>query len=366
MPRPAPVPAAALERIGVEIVRPLARQAAQRPIVERALHHVGVGAVEIEMQHPLRPEDQRDRGAGLGVGGFVGQVVGLGEAFVALLRPEPGGHVHLRRRHVAPQRLAGALEARVVEFEREVGHRRGHVHRAHRVPDHLGLLAHRHVRLVVFVGPGPEGGRLFAARDRFLGEVVRLAAALVDEIGGEIEAAAIAGQPIELDQRQLDFLVAVVAALLACPAPEGSCDVVDIAFHDVEEAPPTGGAEVGDRPFKQMAGVVKLVVVAQVGPALVRFAAVVPAIEIAVGRLGACEIVDDRVDLRFDVGVAPVRQRVARRLDPFADVGVPEHLHGEVVFVARDRQRRNGLGELQRVENSRLVELGVLARNRAR
>ena len=179
------------------------------------------------MQHPLRPEDERDGSAGLGIGGFVGQVVGLGEAFVALLRAEPGGHVHLRRRHVAPQRLAGALEAGVVELEREIGHRRGHIHRAHRMADHLGLLAHRQVRLVVFVGPRPERGRVFAARDRFLGEVVRLTAALVDEIGGEIEAAAIAGQPVELDQRQLDLLMAGIAALLARASPEGRGDVVD-------------------------------------------------------------------------------------------------------------------------------------------
>ena len=86
--------------------------------------------------------------------------------------------------------------------------------------DHLGLLAHRQVRLVVFVGPRPEGGRVFAARDRLLGEVVRLPAALVDEIGGEIEAAAIAGQAVEFDQRELDFLVAVIAALLAGPRPK--------------------------------------------------------------------------------------------------------------------------------------------------
>ena len=128
-----------------------------------------------------------------------------------------------------------------------------------------------------------------------------------------------------------------------------------VALHDVEEAPPAGGAEVGDRAFEQMAGVVELVVVAQVGPALVGLAAVVPAIEIAVGRLGAREVVDDRVDLRFDVGVAAMRQRVARRLDPFADVGVPEHLHGEVVLVARNRQRRNGLGQLQRAEDAGLL-----------
>ena len=69
-----------------------------------------------------------------------------------------------------------------------------------------------------------------------------------------------------------------------------------------------------------MAGVVEFVVVAQVRPALVGLALVVPAVQVAVGRLRPGEVVDDRVDLRFDFRIAPMRQRVARRLDPFADV----------------------------------------------
>ncbi len=43
----------------------------------------------------------------------------------------------------------------------------------------------------------------------------RLLAALVDEIGREVEVLPLAGQMIELDQRQLDLLVPVIAVLLA-------------------------------------------------------------------------------------------------------------------------------------------------------
>ncbi len=39
-----------------------------------------------------------------------------------------------------------------------------------------------------------------------------------------------------------------------------------------------------------------------------------------------------------------MRERVARRLDPFADVGVPEHLHGEPVGVARIASGGGGCG----------------------
>ena len=98
------------------------------------------------------------------------------------------------------------------------------------MPDHLRLLAHGDVGLIVFAGPRPIGGRVVAARDRLLGEIVRLAAALVDEIGGEIEPPPVAGETIELDQRELDFLMAGIAPLLSRPGSERRGDVVDITL----------------------------------------------------------------------------------------------------------------------------------------
>ena len=60
-------------------------------------------------------------------------------------------------------------------------------------------------------------------------------------------------------------------------------------------------------------------------------------------------------------------ERVARGLDPLADVGVPEHLHGEVVAELRGMyERRRRLRQLQRPRGCRLGELGVLARDGAR
>ena len=313
MPGPAPMLAAALERVGVEVVGSLARQAGQGAVIERQLHHVGVAAVEIEVQHALRPEDQGDRGAGLGVSRLVRQIVGLGEALVRRLGPEPARHVHLGRRDVAPQRLAGALQALVVQLEGEVGHPRGHVHAAHRVPDHLGLLAHGDVRLVVLIGLGPVIGRIVAARQRFLSEIMRLAPPLVDEIGREFEPPLVAGQAIELDQRELDLLMPGIAALLARSGPEGRGDMIQIALHHVDEPALAGRAKIGDRAFEQVAGVVELVTVAQVRPAVLGLALVVPAVQIAVGRLRPCEVVDDGVDLRLDVGIAPVAERGSSR-----------------------------------------------------
>ena len=256
--------------------------------------------------------------------------------FVRLFRPEAGRHIHLGRRHIAPQRLAGAFQRLVAEFEREVGHGAGHVHATHGVPHHPLLLAHRDMGLIVLVGASPEVLRVLAARQRLLGEVMRLAAALIDEIGGEVEPAPIAGQAVEFDQRQLDLLMPAIAALLPCPAAEDRGDVIDVALHDIEQLAPSRGPKVSDRPLEQVPGVVKLVVVAQVGPALLGLAPVVPAVEIAVGRLRAREVVYDGVDFRFDVGIAPMGEGVACRLDPLADVRVPEDLRAEAVAVAWD------------------------------
>ena len=172
---------------------------------------------------------------------------------------------------------------------------------------------------------------------------------------------ALTGQAVEADQRELDLRMAAVAALLARPAPEGFAHVLDIPLQDVEQAAPAGGEVVGDAALEQVAEVVELVVVAEVGPALVGLALEVPAVQITVRRLGPLEIVDDGLDLRLYSLVASVRERVGGGLDPFADVGVPEHLDGEVVLVAREAQRRRRVGELQRVEDSVLGKLDVLA-----
>ncbi len=218
MPVPARRTAVALKRIGIEIVRAVAAEAGERAVEQRELENVGVAAVEVEMQHALRPEDQRHRGAGLGIRGLVRQVVVDGEAFVMRRGTKSGGHIHLGVHHVGPQRLAGFLQRRVVELGGEVGHRGVQVHGAHGMADDLALLAYRDVRLGVLVIALYVALRLPALLLTFLAldvEIVRLPAALVDEVGGEVEMLLLAGQVVELDESEFDFLVTVIAALLS-------------------------------------------------------------------------------------------------------------------------------------------------------
>ena len=190
---------------------------------------------------------------------------------------------------------------------------------------------------------------------------MRLAAPLVGEVGGEVELLPLAGQPVELDQRDLDLLVPGVAALLTRASAEGGADVVEVALHHVEHLAAAGGLEVGDRAFEQVAAVVELVVVAEVGPAVAGLVGDVPEVEVAVGELGGGELVDDVVDLGLDGFVAAVVKGVGRRLDPLADVGIPEDLGGEAVRPARDAERARRVGRHQRLEQALGLELGVLA-----
>ena len=68
-----------LERVDVEELGAVDRHAALHVVVEGALHDVGVGAVQLDLEHPAREEDHADGGTGLGVGAVGREVEGLSE-----------------------------------------------------------------------------------------------------------------------------------------------------------------------------------------------------------------------------------------------------------------------------------------------
>jgi hypothetical protein len=70
------------------------------------------------------------------------------------------------------------------------------------------------VRLVVFIGFLMEIRRIGGHRGSLPREIMRLGAALVDEVFRQIEIFPLAGDAGELDQRQLHFLMAAIARFL--------------------------------------------------------------------------------------------------------------------------------------------------------
>jgi hypothetical protein len=161
------------------------------------------------------------------------------------------------------------------------------------------MLAHRGVRLAVFVGLLNEIGRIATVADRFFGKEMRFHASFVDEELAEIEIFLLSGHTGELDQCELDFLVATIAAKLAFAPTEGLCQVVGIAAHDVEQLALACRLEVSHRGFDQVAGAVEFVMIAQVGPAAVRLDALEPGVQVAAGVLHRLIHVDDLVDARL-------------------------------------------------------------------
>jgi len=91
---------------------------------------------------------------------------------------------------------------------------------------------------------------------------VGLGATLIDKEPGQVQVAPLAGDAIELDQRQLDFLVPGVTPFLAWPWTEHRGDIVGVAAQHVEQFALAGALVVGHRRLDQVSGAVQLVHVA--------------------------------------------------------------------------------------------------------
>src|SRR5689334_4618189 len=111
-------------------------------------------------------------------------------------------------------------------------------------------------------------GRMFTPFSRFYIKVVRLAAPFFDKIAAQIQIAPFAGSPVEFYQSQFDFFVAAIAAPLARPGTKNRPDIVGVTASRVQQAAFPGSGKVSDCRFDKMPGAIKLVPVAQIGPAL--------------------------------------------------------------------------------------------------
>ena len=130
--------------------------------------------------------------------------------------------------------------------------------------DRVLLPAHGLIRLEVFhpllvVSVPMEG---IAAGLELFDEIVRLRAALVDEVLRKVKVLLLARHIVKAAERQLDFLMSGIAMQLALFGSEHREDIVHVLLHHVEETALAGGFIIGDRCFQNMAGAVKLVAVA--------------------------------------------------------------------------------------------------------
>ena len=227
----------------------------------------------------------------------------------------------------------------------------------------LILLAHRLVRLVVFIGFRPVLYGLVAPRKRLLVKIMGKCATFIDKVARQIKVFLFVRDGIELQQRKLDFLMPAVAVRLAIAPAKLDDHVVNITQHDIQKLASPRGLEIGDCPLKHVPGAIELMIVAQIGPAFFRLAPEIPAIEIAVVQLRQSKLLNNQINLVFNILVAPVRKGIARSFNPFADIRVPENLRREVMMITRESERRHGLGQIERGDDVVLHHFFKLTRN---
>jgi hypothetical protein len=193
------------------------------------------------------------------------------------------------------------------------------------VADRLALLDHLLLRLVVL-----------AARP--LGAV---GATLVQQELRERQVARVAGHPVELDEAHLGDLVPGPDRLLS--RTKRPVQQLRRPESHVQQAALAGGLVVRHRRFVEVTQVVELVAVHLLAdPALITRPAVRAhgvdgpgRVEVAVLLLGGGDLLDETVQVRFQLGIGLDAQRVGGALDHLVDVGVVEGIPGGRLVLER-------------------------------
>ena len=135
--------------IGVEIGRPVRRNAHQRAVVERGFQPVRVPGGARGGQQPGVPENPAHRRAGFGVGTVVGKFVVGPKRLPLVPRSQAAGHVGAAFVGAFPQPDRGLQQVHFARVHRRVRHGRRQVGQAHGVPVGVALPANRRVILLV-------------------------------------------------------------------------------------------------------------------------------------------------------------------------------------------------------------------------
>ena len=334
------------QRVDVEEALAVQRHAGQHGVVQRHFHHIGVLAVGLHLKHPAGEEGQADGGAGFGIGGVIGQVIGVGEGFAVVGGADAAGDVELLVHDVVPQPVAGRQEGIILGQPCHVRHAGIQVHRAHRMTHGLVLLADGLPRLVIIrVGGGfrPPAPFLFGAEAFFLDEIVRRLTALIHEVFAQAQILLLAGHLVQPHQRHLGDIVARVALALAVLRAQTLVDEIHEPACRPEQLILARGLVIGHRALHQMAQAVQLVVVAQVGQRGVHAVDDVIGVQIAIGVLGGADDVDGFVRDFFQLRVGMLGQTVTDGLDPLGEVRILEEEAVELVILGMGHVLGQGL-----------------------
>ena len=276
-------------------------------------------------RHTLAEHHQTDGRAAFAVHAVVRQVVIHGKALEQTGRADAARDIHTALRDIVPERLAGIAQGLVLLDIGQICHCAALVHGADCVALHCLLLHGTHMRL----GVGGIVVAQFGENDlvvrviHLAQQVVRRAAAAVNEEASRLQVALLARHAPELHERKLDLLMAGIARKLALAVAEGLADKVCKLRGNVEQAALAGGVIVGDGGLDEVARAVELVALGEVLPAELGMADREIGVQVAVRLLGLPDDLDELIRLG-DVLRFAVICAISDCLEPFIGIRIAE------------------------------------------
>ncbi len=238
------------QRVHVVEVLAVQRDAGDGAVEDLLLQHVGVFALDGDIEHLTGKEAHADGCAGFAIHGVVRQIVVVGEGLADMGGADAAGDVHAAADDVLPQALCGVTQLLVVGQTRHVGHAGEHVGDAHGMAFRGLLLADGAGGLRVLMAPG-EHLREDRGRAGLTGGLVLLVieawilATHVDEELGELQIPLFLGDLVQAGQSEFDFRVAVSSRNLTFAIAEVGIKAVGHLLGDFEGLLVAGDLVIG-------------------------------------------------------------------------------------------------------------------------
>ena len=302
------------QRIGVAEPGAVGAHPGQPAVVDHLLQHVAVAGVAGEGRHPPRPHALADVGAGLGVGGGVGQLVRQPERLVHRVAPDRGaevvrahraGQVELVGHHVGPDALQRLAQGRLAGLGVHIGSARPQIRRGNRVSHGGGLLPQRHAILILVAVHARIGRRT----------------AVGHEHSRQFQIAAVAGHPVQVHQTDDLRRIEPEIGQRTRRRQEHPAQVVGQLDRDLQQGALASRLAVHGGGGEAVPDVVQLMIM-HVLPTLLGRIQGDLSVQVAVRLLGGGDPADHLVHLQVQLWIAGCAVHVRHRLQPLVAVAV--------------------------------------------
>ena len=234
------------QRIFIEEALSVERSAREESVIDDPLHDIGIVRVDGGQRHTLGEHRERYSGAGLRIGGLIGQVTVNGERLADAGRTDAARDIHAVLRHVFEYSVRRREQLFVAALVGDISHRAVEIAGSDAVTDRFALVAQGDSVLEIILG----------SKSARLSPVLFVVAALIYKESAEVKPALFARAAIETHEGEL---------YLGMPGSRESCGIVSaeniiyksgIAAHQVKKSALACRFVVGNRRFDKMSGAV--------------------------------------------------------------------------------------------------------------